>query len=249
MQEANAEVAALLSGLPLRPSLVDQVVAELREVDQSFQAPRRPAARRTHRRAARPGRPGVPAAAALPARVRGSEPSRAGGPGSQARAARSEPPAGGLDRQALHEPRPVAARPDSGGEHRADEGGGPLPVPPRVQVLDLRNVVGAPGGDAGDCRLRTHDPSPGPRLRCARPADPRAACADRGAGARRRRRRSSAPASNCRSGRWSCCSRRPVSRRRSRRRSATRTRPGWPTRQGRDVAFAGGRGDPQRDGR
>jgi len=38
MQEANAEVASLLTGLPLRPSLVDQVVAELREVEQGFQA-------------------------------------------------------------------------------------------------------------------------------------------------------------------------------------------------------------------
>ncbi|MEO7275119.1 MAG: sigma-70 family RNA polymerase sigma factor [Vicinamibacterales bacterium] len=37
MSAANAEVATLLSGLPLRPSLVDQVVAELREVDTSFQ--------------------------------------------------------------------------------------------------------------------------------------------------------------------------------------------------------------------
>ncbi len=38
MNEANAEIASLLSGLPLRPSLVDQVVAELREVDKSFQS-------------------------------------------------------------------------------------------------------------------------------------------------------------------------------------------------------------------
>jgi RNA polymerase primary sigma factor len=37
MNEANAEVASLLSALPLRPSLVDQVVAELREVDKNFQ--------------------------------------------------------------------------------------------------------------------------------------------------------------------------------------------------------------------
>src|SRR6476620_5586355 len=37
MKAAHAEVASLLSALPLRPSLVDQVVAELREVDKSFQ--------------------------------------------------------------------------------------------------------------------------------------------------------------------------------------------------------------------
>jgi RNA polymerase primary sigma factor len=34
--EANAEIAAVLSTLPLRPSLVDQLVAELREVDHAF---------------------------------------------------------------------------------------------------------------------------------------------------------------------------------------------------------------------
>ena len=38
MTEANAEIASILSTLPLRPSLVDRIVAELREVDRAFDA-------------------------------------------------------------------------------------------------------------------------------------------------------------------------------------------------------------------
>ena len=39
----------------------------------------------------------------------------------------------------------VVPRPDPGRQHRPDEGGRPLPVPPRLQVLDLRDVVDPPG--------------------------------------------------------------------------------------------------------
>ena len=38
MTEANAEIASILSTLPLRPSLVDRIVAELREVDRALDA-------------------------------------------------------------------------------------------------------------------------------------------------------------------------------------------------------------------
>ena len=43
------------------------------------------------------------------------------------------------------QPRPVAARSDSGRQHRPDEGGRSIPVPARVQVLDLRHLVDPPG--------------------------------------------------------------------------------------------------------
>jgi RNA polymerase primary sigma factor len=38
MSEANAEIASILRTLPLRPSLIDQIVAELREVERGFEA-------------------------------------------------------------------------------------------------------------------------------------------------------------------------------------------------------------------
>ena len=51
-----------------------------------------------------------------------------------------------LDRQEVHQPRPAVPGPDPGGQHRPDEGGRQVRVPPRLQVLDLRHVVD-PAGD------------------------------------------------------------------------------------------------------
>ena len=218
----------MLRTLPLRPSLVDRIVAELREVDRAFDALEdMPHESRTAARRALEDRACLPrlrfrrAFAALQAE-RGC---RARG---QARAARSEPAAGRVDREALHEPRPVAARSDPGRQHRPDEGGRSLPVPPRLQVLDLRDVVGPAGGHARDRRLRPDHPPARARLRLARPADARAPRARPRSSDARRRRRSSLRGWICRSGRSSCCSRPRGSRRRSKRRSATPRKRGSP---------------------
>ena len=135
--------------------------------------------------------------------------------GSQAHADRGQPAAGRLDRQEVPESRPVVAGPDPGREHRPDEGGRPLPVPPRLQVLDVRDVVDPPGDRARHRRLRPHHPPAGPRRRLARAsrahteedardAGPRSKREGAGAGARHAGRESAPAArgvtrSRCRS--------------------------------------------------
>ena len=91
----------------------------------------RPARRRRHLR--------VP-----PHRQPGAE-GREGGPPGQEGDGRGQPPARDLDRQEVHQPRAAVPRPDPGGQHRPDEGGRQVRVPPRLQVLDLRHLVDPPG--------------------------------------------------------------------------------------------------------
>ena len=50
---------------------------------------------------------------------------------------------------------------DPGRQHRADEGGRQVRIPPRLQVLDLRHVVDPAGGLALDRRPGAHHPHPG----------------------------------------------------------------------------------------
>src|SRR3970282_2521397 len=69
-----------------------------------------------------------------------------------------EPPPRRLDRQALPGPRPLAARPDPGGRPRADPGGGEVRLAPRLQVLDVRDVVDPPGRAAWSREQRANDP-------------------------------------------------------------------------------------------
>ena len=54
-----------------------------------------------------------------------------------------EPAPRHLDRQEIHQPRPAVPRPDPGRQHRPDEGGRQVRVPPRLQVRDLRHVGGS----------------------------------------------------------------------------------------------------------
>jgi hypothetical protein len=56
--------------------------------------------------------------------ARNHHPVAPGGRGGQARTDRSQPPAGGEHRQAVHQPRSAIPRPDPGRQHRPDEGRG-----------------------------------------------------------------------------------------------------------------------------
>ena len=56
-----------------------------------------------------------------------------------------------------HGPRPLAARPDSGGQHRPDQGRGEVRLSPRLQVLHLCHLVDSPGDHPGHRRSGAHD--------------------------------------------------------------------------------------------
>ncbi len=86
---------------------------------------------------------------------RGEGPPREEGDG------RGEPSSRDLDREEVHEPRPAVPRSHPGRQHRPDEGGRQVRIPPRLQVLDLRDVVDPPGDHALDRRPGAHDPHPG----------------------------------------------------------------------------------------
>ena len=65
--------------------------------------------------------------------------------------------------------------PDPGGLARADPRGREVRLPPRLQVLDLRDLVDPPGRHARDRRQGAHDPHPGPHGREAQQGRPRRA--------------------------------------------------------------------------
>ena len=143
----------------------------------------------------------------------------------QAADGRGQPAPRRLDRQRLSGPRPELPRPDPGGLAGADPGGGEVRLPPRLQVLHLRDLVDPPGGDAGDRRQGADDPHPRPHGREAEPGRPRRAPAGAEARARARAggdRRGAALAASPTCG-TSCASR--SCRSRWRNRSATRTNP------------------------
>ena len=140
-----------LPGLRARPALAQprlqalgQGLEELRRQRQGQDqgpAPRDPVARRRDR--ARDRR--VPQD-----RPDGAEGRARGAPGQEGDGG-GEPAPGDLDRQEIHQPRPAVPRPDPGRQHRPDEGGRQVRVPPRLQVLDLRHLV----DPAGDHPLRS----------------------------------------------------------------------------------------------
>ena len=137
---------------------------------------------------ARPdGRAVARLAAALPAldRPRSAADGRAGGLARQAHRARrhgrqdahgrGEPPPRRLDRQGLPRSRPDVPGPDPGGLARADPRGREVRLPPRLQVLDVRDLVDPPGRHARDRRQGPHDPHPRPHGREAQQGRPRRA--------------------------------------------------------------------------
>ena len=71
----------------------------------------------------------------------------------------------------VHEPRPAVPRPDPGRQHRPDEGGRQVRVSPRLQVLDLRDLVDPPGHHPRDCGPGADDPHPGAHDRDDQQAD------------------------------------------------------------------------------
>src|SRR5439155_14492670 len=84
----------------------------------------------------------------------------------------SELAPGDLDREEVYQPRPAVPRPYPGGEHRPDEGGGQIRIPPGLQVLYLRHVVDPAGDHALDRRPGTHHPHSASHDRAYRQDEP-----------------------------------------------------------------------------
>ena len=90
-------------------------------------------------------------------RARRAEGRARGAPGQEGNG-RGQPPPRDLDRQEIHQPRPAVPRSDPGRQHRPDEGGRQIRIPPRLQVLDLRDVVDPAGDHPLDRRPGAHHP-------------------------------------------------------------------------------------------
>ena len=97
---------------------------------------------------------------------------------------RGEPAARDLDREEVHESRPAVPRPDPGRQHRPHEGRRQVRVPPRLQILDVRDVVDSPGDHALDRRPSAHDPHPRAHDRDDQQAEPHLAANAAGDGPR-----------------------------------------------------------------
>ena len=91
-----------------------------------------------------------------------------GAPGAD----RGQSAAGGEHRQALQQSRAAVSRSDSGRQHRTDEGGGEVRVPPRLQVFDLRDLVGEAGHHARHRGPGADHPHSGAHDRDHQQADP-----------------------------------------------------------------------------
>ena len=85
---------------------------------------------------------------------------------------RGQPAPGDLDRQEVHQPRPAVPGSDPGRQHRPDEGGRQVRIPPRLQVLDLCDLVDPPGDHALDRRSGAHHPHSGAHDRDHQQAEP-----------------------------------------------------------------------------
>ena len=92
-----------------------------------------------------------------------------------------EPAPRRLDREELPEPGPAVPRPDPGGHARADPRRREVRLAPRLQVLDLRDLVDPPGRRAGARGQGADDPHAGPHRRAAAEDEPRRADALDGA--------------------------------------------------------------------
>ena len=131
--------------------------------------------RRGHR-AAQPGRDDLrPRAACRSASSAASSDGaarRARGRPGQEGDGRGQSPPRHLDRQEIHQSRAAVPRPHPGRQHRPDEGGRQVRVPPRLQVLDLCDLVDPPGDHPLDRRSGAHHPHPGAHDRDDQQAGP-----------------------------------------------------------------------------
>ena len=133
--------SAQLPGLRARSALAQPGLKALRQGLEEFRRPRQG----PHQGAAHPH----PYAGVRDrARDRRVPQDRAHGAEGRARSApgqegngRSQPAPRHLDRQEIHQPRPAIPRSDPGRQHWPDEGGRQVRIPPRLQVLDLCDVV------------------------------------------------------------------------------------------------------------
>src|SRR5439155_209704 len=76
-----------------------------------------------------------------------------------------EPAARRLDREELPQPRSPVPRPDPGGNARTHPRSREVRLAPRLQVLDVRDVVDQAGGRACARRQGAHDPDAGAHRR------------------------------------------------------------------------------------
>ena len=169
----------------------------------------------------RPGDRDDRLAAALPERggsLRAADRRRGGRAGEEDRARRRrgqepddqlEPAPGRLDREEVPGPRPVAARPDPGGRDRPDPRRREVRLAPRLQVLDVRDVVDPPGGAARRREQVPHDPDPRPHRRPRAEDRPCRARADRQSSVGRRPTRRSPRPRRSRSSTCARSARRP----------------------------------------
>jgi RNA polymerase primary sigma factor len=92
-------------------------------------------------------------------RAHGAEGRARGAPGQEGNG-RGQPAPRDLDRQEIHQPRPAIPRSDPGRQYRPDEGGRQIRIPPRLQVLDLCDLVDPAGDHPLDRRPGPHHPHP-----------------------------------------------------------------------------------------
>ncbi len=76
----------------------------------------------------------------------------------QAEVGAGQPAAGGKHSPPVYRARPLAARPDPGRQHRADEGCRQVRPPQGLQVLDIRHLVDPSGHHPSYFRPEPHDP-------------------------------------------------------------------------------------------
>ena len=133
---------------------------------------------------------------------------------------RGQPAPGRFHRQEIHQPRTAIPGPDSGRQHRPDEGRGQIRMAPRLQVLDVRDLVDPPGRDARHRRSGPHDSRSRAHDRNHQQAGPHQPPDGAGTGPRAERRGDSPSAWTFRSTKSARRGRSPSSPFRSRRPSA-----------------------------
>ena len=153
-------VPAAYLGSELDPSWREKVDAARHPLDQVRRERHRPD-RRHPPRDRRAGHRVRPADRRLPPHRPDRAEGRARGASGQEGDGRGQPAPGDLDRQEIHQPRPAVPGSDPGRQHRPDEGGRQVRVPPRLQVLHLRHLVDPPGDHPLDRRPGAHHPHPG----------------------------------------------------------------------------------------